>query len=96
MGMGFVWYLDAASGPLNQIIPVPKGARYVQVSAPNAPVDVYWQQGPSVVLGVGSRCQRVPPNDTGQRLIVPCGAAPFLRVETQVTTGTLTVAFSEC
>ena len=96
MARGFVWYLDAAAGPLMQVIPVPEGSRYVQVSAPNAPVEVFWQQGPSVVLGVGSRCQLVNANDTGQRLIVPCGAAPYLRVETQVTTGTLTVAFSEC
>ena len=96
MARGFLWYLDAASGPLTQVIPVPEGSRYVQISAPNAVVDVFWQQGPAVAAGVGSRCQRVAANDTGQRLIVPCGAAPFLRVEAQITTGTLSVAFSEC
>jgi hypothetical protein len=95
-GAGKVWYLDAASGPLDQAMPIPAGARYVQVSAPNAVVDVFWQQGSGIAPGVGSRCQRVAANDTGRRLMVPCGAATFLRVSTQITTGTLTVAFSEC
>jgi hypothetical protein len=93
---GRIWYLDAASGALDQALPIPAGARYVQVSAPNAVVDVFWQQGGSVAAGVGSRCQRVAANSTGLRLMVPCGAAKYLRVASQITTGTLSVAFSEC
>jgi len=95
-GTGRVWYLDATSGPIDQAMPIPAGARYVQVSAPNAPVDVSWQQGSDIAPGVGSRCQQVPANQTGPRLMIPCGAAKYLRIVSQITTGTLTVAFSEC
>jgi len=96
VGGGRVWYLDAASGALDQIVPIPSGARYAQVSAPNAVVDLFWLQGASIGPGIGSRCQRVAANDTGQRLLVPCGAATHLRIVTQITTGTLTVAFQDC
>jgi hypothetical protein len=96
IGGGRVWYLDVASGVLDQTVPIPDGARYLQVSAPNAIVDVFWQQGSGIAVGVGSRCQRVAANQTGQRLMIPCGAATYVRVLSQITTGTLTVAFSEC
>jgi len=95
-GTGRIWYLDAAIGPLDQTMPIPTGARYLQVSAANAPARVYWQQGSGIATGIGSPCQVVLPNDTGRRLMVPCGAVSHLRVECQVTTGTLTIAFSEC